>query len=71
LKTAVLRDARNYLIISICSGTAKNLRDPWFGEKPENFGKIGQYGEWAREEILSIYIGKTVGKTSGTVIFQR
>jgi hypothetical protein len=37
-------DVRNHLYISSYSGSAKNLRDPMFGEKSENFGKFGWCG---------------------------
>jgi hypothetical protein len=44
-KTTVLRNVGNHLRISLYSGTAKNLRDPLFVEKPEIFGKIGRFEE--------------------------
>jgi hypothetical protein len=71
MKTAVLKNVRNSLRISLYSGTAKNLRDPWFGDKSENFWKIGQFGEWMRGEFLSICIDAAVGKVSDTAMFQK
>jgi hypothetical protein len=35
----------NCLCTSLYSGSAKNLRDPSFGEKVENFGDLGWFGE--------------------------
>jgi hypothetical protein len=45
MKTVVLMNARNRFCISHCSGCAKNLRDPCFGEKVENFGIFRLLGE--------------------------
>jgi hypothetical protein len=38
-------DVRNRLLASVFSGAAKNLRDPCFGEKMENFGCLWCLGE--------------------------
>jgi hypothetical protein len=66
VKTAVLRNVWNCLGISLHSGTAKNLHDPSFGEKSENFGRIGQFGEQICSNSLSFCIGAMAGNASDT-----
>jgi hypothetical protein len=60
----VLDDARNRLRVSICSGGAKNLRDPLFGDKSENFWVLWCFEEWIQEGILSICTNITADKAS-------
>jgi hypothetical protein len=43
MEIAVESDIRNRFCISHYSGEAKNLRDPSFGEKSENFGDFGWF----------------------------
>ncbi|MDR1488496.1 MAG: hypothetical protein LBI26_02030 [Holosporales bacterium] len=69
MKTAVLRNVRNRLRISFYSGAAPNLRDPSFGDKSENFGRIGQFGEWVYSDLSSAFVNMAVGKSSDTTHF--
>jgi hypothetical protein len=45
MKTAVESDVWNRLLASVYSGYAKNLCDPCFGEKVENFWDLWCFGE--------------------------
>jgi hypothetical protein len=45
MKMAVWSDVWNWLLASVCSGATKNLHAPCFGEKVENFGDFGWFGE--------------------------
>jgi hypothetical protein len=69
MKMAVWSDVWNCLCISLCSGAAKNLRDPWFGEKSENFVDFGWLGERIQDRVLSICVNATADKASGTANF--
>jgi hypothetical protein len=53
-------------ISSIYSGYAKNLHDPCFGEKAENFRGPRRFGEHEHSDLLSIYANTIAGKASGT-----
>jgi hypothetical protein len=71
MKTTVLMNVRNRFRISIYSGTAKNLRDLSSGEKMENFGKIGQFGERRRSDLLSAYVNMIARGAYDTAPFQK
>jgi hypothetical protein len=71
MKMAVLKNVQDRLRNSVYSGTAKNLRAPYFGEKLENFGWTGQFGEWMRGNLLSIYNNVMADNVYDTAIPQK